>query len=517
MATPEVTQLNVDSSTSDYGSDIDLPSDYGSEVDLEETLLADVLTGITATAPNTTIYPSIEADDEVSTLAVVIHKSPSSTFAHLGPVATEGSPVTPRGKKHTSVEVEYDRRSRQSWSVPRGERATSHAPEARPPAEPKEDTRSPLERFRTKPQKPLSVTDLVSPAWCQLQYWYTLTKFGRKPRTQAMKEGSRVHRVLEEQVHRIVPVQVKTKEDRFGLKIWNTIQGLRTLRASGLTRELEVWGVIDGQVVNGIIDEISYTCPDHDLEESLEKSKALKSGDTLPLGQLKIEQSFNGNSTAWVGFLEPERHVYLADVKTRGVKYLPHGASLRQTWMQLMLYRKLLESLSLNTVDAETIFARYNLQPLEIFSEVFMLEISGIGGQGDDMVIDDDNPFGILQASEIEQHNSLLALWSLMISEFSQAIDTFSDVLRAEFRYSKTGELIGSVTTAYDSIAIGEYIAIEMKWWRGEREAQGVEIEEAFKCRVCDFVEECSWRKNKVEEAMEKHRLRVKARGKSAV
>jgi exonuclease V len=172
-------------------------------------------------------------------------------------------------------------------------------------------------------------------------------------------------------------------------------------------------------------------------------------------------------------------------------------------------------------VDAETIFARYNLKPLEPFSEIFMLEIDGLSGDGEgpdnDMFIDPKNPFSILQDTEVQQHNSLLALWSLMISEFSETIDTFSDILRAEFRYSKTGEMIGSTMVTYDPVVIEDYVATEMKWWKGEREAEGVEIEEAFKCRSCDFAEECSWRKGKVEEAMEKSRLRAKARGKSDV
>jgi len=104
-----------------------------------------------------------------------------------------------------------------------------------------------------------------------------------------------------------------------------------------------------------------------------------------------------------------------------------------------------------------------------------------------------------------------------MISEFSETIDTFSDILRAEFRYSKTGEMIGSTVTAYDSVVVEDYITAEMQWWKGKRDAKGVEIEEAFKCRSCDFAEQCSWRKGKVEEAMEKSRLRAQNRGKSAV
>jgi exonuclease V len=402
---------------------------------------------------------------------------------------------------------------------PQRRRDKTALPEANPTAEyhrtdAQPDTRAPLERFRTKPKKPLSVTDLVSPAWCELQYWYVLTKFGRKPQTQAMKQGSKVHRELEEQVHKIIPIQVQSKEDRFGLRIWNTIQGLRTLRETGLTRELEVWGVADGQVINGIIDEVSYTCPDPDLEEKLEKARMEEGSEALPLGQLKIEQAFANaglDEDAWVRIPDAERVVYLADMKTRSAKSVPAGASLRPTWMQLMLYRRLLEALALNTVDAETIFARYNVQPLEPFTETFIREVGALDGRAFDTEQE------ALQASELYAHNTLLSLWSLMIHEFSLSTTTFSDVLRAEFRYSKTGELIGSEVFAYDTKAIEAYIASEMSWWKGERAAKGVEVEEAFKCRMCDFANECSWRKDKVHEATEKHRLRARERKKSAV
>jgi exonuclease V len=373
-----------------------------------------------------------------------------------------------------------------------------------------DDTRPPIERFRTKPKKPLSVTDLVSPAWCELQYFYTLSRFGRKPRTQAMRTGSKIHQKLEDEVHTMVPVQVQTKEDRFGLRIWNTISGLRCLRETGLTRELEVWGVIEGQVVNGVIDEVSHECPDPDFEEQVERSKAQKSGGTVPLAkdQPSIAQAFARASGAdnpgdvWIGSREPDRQFYIADVKTRGVRSKPTGASLRPTWMQLMLYRKLLESLSLNTVDAETIFARYDLKPLESFTEVFLQEIDDIGPE-----------------NEAADFPNLLSLWSLLITEMQLTIppSSLSSVLRAEFRYSKTGDVIGNELTVYEPDVIEKYIEDEMAWWKGTREAKGVEIEEAFKCRICDFAEGCTWRQKKVDEAIEKSRLRRTGREKSAV
>jgi exonuclease V len=324
-----------------------------------------------------------------------------------------------------------------------------------------------------------------------------------------MRTGSKIHQKLEDQVHTTVPVQVQTKEDRFGLRMWNAISGLRCLRDTGLTRELEVWGVIEGQVINGVIDELSYECPDAAFEEQVEKSRAEKNGGIVPLppGQPSILDAFANTSkahedAAHIGSLEPDRQVYIADVKTRSANSLPTGASLRPTWMQLMLYRKLLESLSLNTVDAETVFGRYDLTPLEPFTPVFMQAVANISH---------DN--------EVASYPNLLSLWSLLITEMQATFPStsLSPILRAEFRYAKTGDIIGSQLTVYETDIIETYIAEEMAWWKGRREAKGVEIEEAFKCRICDFADNCSWRKTKVEEAIEKSRLRREAKEKSAV
>jgi exonuclease V len=52
------------------------------------------------------------------------------------------------------------------------------------------------------------------------------------------------------------------------------------------------------------------------------------------------------------------------------------------------------------------------------------------------------------------------------------------------------------------------YVNDEISWWRGERDTKGVDIEDASKCRICEFAEGCSWREEKLEEAKKKARLR---------
>ncbi|KAL5371044.1 hypothetical protein DPSP01_014530 [Paraphaeosphaeria sporulosa] len=510
---------------SDYGSDVSLAalSDYGSDIDLsdiqEDTALGSLLVKLTASALDEIEYPTIEGDAQD---VVVATHTRHQSLVHREERAVQSSPVVASG---LSMEFEYDAPSRRTFSVPR----VSPRSQMQPTPElslSADQSRTPLERFRTKPKKPLSVTDLVSPAWCELQYSYTLSKFGRKPRTEAMRTGSKIHQDLEDEVHITVPVETVSKEDRFGLKIWNAIQGLRCLRETGLTRELEIWGVVEGQVVNGVIDELSFTRPDPDTERNLvELSNAKQSSGTLPQGQPSIEQAFSNagggkldppgvSMSAWRGAKGKDRQVYIADVKTRGARSLPKGASLRPTWMQLMLYRKLLESLSLNTVDAETIFSRYGLAPLESFSEAFTLSGGVLDSTGPD--IDPENPYSVLQANALKSHPNLSSLWSLMISEYQYIMPAISDILRAEFRSATTGEVIGNELIKYSADTIDAYVKSEMDWWKGDREAKGVEIEEAFKCRTCDFAEECTWRKTKIEEATEKSRLRKGARMKSA-
>lgn len=367
------------------------------------------------------------------------------------------------------------------------------------------------------PKKPLSVTDLVSPAWCELQYWYTLTKFGKKRATPAMRQGTSVHKKLEEEVHKTIQVDIQTREDGWGLKIWNVIQGLRTLNNTGMTRELEIWGVLDGQVVNGVIDELSFTCSDTALEARLGADTA-KKAPSLDPNQATIAQFF-GNATMGGASLskspaansEHSRQVYITDVKTRGSATVPTGASLKPTLMQLMLYRRIISDLATNAVDPEVVFARYRLNADDAFSDSLIAQLGSL-----DFPSSQDSSTSNDAVTELLEHNSLRKLWQLMIQQFQAAFPngaaSVSPILRADFRNARDGSMIGAKSFLYDDIRLQAYVSDEMRWWKGEREARGVNVEEAFKCRFCEFAEGCTWRINKAEEAVQKSRARSQLR-----
>lgn len=334
-----------------------------------------------------------------------------------------------------------------------------------------------------------------------------------------MKQGSKIHKTLEDQVHTTIPVDVQTKEDAWGLRIWNVIQGLRTLRATGQTRELEIWGTIDGLVVNGVIDELSYVCPDKVLEESREN---LVKDETLP-DQPTIAEFFKGIGGLTVDVSRNKRRyqsskIYLCDVKTRSVRSVPSEMAFRPTKMQLMLYHNILSTLATNNVDFTILTDRYKLDPARVLSDSF---IAQVGSLNDEIFYDAPSEPASSQDSikdwsqdsmtTLLQHNTLSLLWSLMISELQITLphgaESLGTILKAEYRSRDTGKVTGEKTFAMEEPELKAYLEMEMQWWRGEREAQGVVVEEAFKCRSCDFAEECDWRIKKVDEFMEKARL----------
>ena len=328
-----------------------------------------------------------------------------------------------------------------------------------------------------------------------------------------------VHKTLEDQVYTTVHVDVNTKEDAWGLRIWNIIQGLKTLRDTGITREIEVWGVVDGSVVNGVLDELSYICPDRELEESTAK----RNNDTIPADQTTIT-NFMGSSGGMVknlrDIVKKTSKIYLTDVKTRGAKSIPKGASFRPTLMQLMLYHRLLSDLATNKVDAAVIFDRYELDATAPFSDSFIAQIGNLNEVFVDAPTDlqqsQDSQFSTQDSMQLLlEHNSLQRLWGLMIQEFQRTmpagVKSIGNVLKAEYRAQADGAILGIKTFLYDEKVMQTYLDDEMRWWKGEREAQGVSIEEAYKCGFCEFADECSWRKERIEQATEAHRARTKS------
>ena len=287
-----------------------------------------------------------------------------------------------------------------------------------------------------------------------------------------------------------------------------------------MTRELDVWGVVDGVLVQGVIDELSYTCPDPALEARLVAAEsATRIEKPLPPDQTQISNYFPAkdeptNNTSSI----TAPTIYLTDVKTRVRSSLPKGASLRPTHMQLMLYRRLLTSLADNTTDPGLLFSRHTLRPMHAFSDSLIAQLGNLDlnlsqSATQTTLAPVESTADVL--TELLAHNSLAALWTLVQREFQltfpRGAGSIGTVLRAEYRAQHDGAVLGARSFIHDEKQLDAYVSDGMRWWRGEREARGVEIEEAFKCASCDFADGCTWRAGKVGEATERARAKTRS------
>ncbi|RDX46764.1 hypothetical protein OH76DRAFT_1419997 [Lentinus brumalis] len=140
---------------------------------------------------------------------------------------------------------------------------------------------SPYEQFRSW-NRLLSVTDIASPSWCEVQFDYGLRqkrhkKLADRPESfltaegktitvaqpvaavndRTVTRGRSVHKVLEREIKpEAVTVDIKTAEERWALRLVNLLVSLQMLLEQGRCREVPVFGLVHDQIVTGIIDEI---------------------------------------------------------------------------------------------------------------------------------------------------------------------------------------------------------------------------------------------------------------------
>ncbi|KAK6536604.1 hypothetical protein TWF281_000831 [Arthrobotrys megalospora] len=421
--------------------------------------------------------------------------------------------------------------------------------------EPLGDTRSPLDRWRNRGgNTKLSVSDLLCNMWCEQQYHYSLLR-GFKRQTAEMQAGTKIHREMEEEIHTVVPVTVKTKHDKWGLRIWNMIQGLESLRTTGLTRELEVWGWIDGVFINGVIDEVNFKKfeRERDAKEDEEIGMVGDKGEakevSLPgnvteaiiTGAAPTEEKVDGppatpkkkrgrprktpeptspglatpkQQTSILDFITPSpkktrskgQPVYVLDLKTRASAKIPAPGSSQSlsVHIQLMLYRQLLNDMIKATPKSmvKKLCKHHDIPPGEPFSDDL---IAGLAGNGNETEPGSD------ELSLLLENNSIEKLYAMFQKKLKQTVSTVAPELTVVYRWQKDGQFMDSVDYTADDETLQLHVDNVISWWKGERETVGVPLNEAWKCKNCEFADNCQWIQKAVKEQMVRMRERRRA------
>ncbi|KAJ3721826.1 exonuclease V [Lentinula raphanica] len=242
---------------------------------------------------------------------------------------------------------------------------------------------TPLQQFRKS--QILSVTDLVSPAWCEVQFDYGLRqqrhrKLQYRPPSFVTEHGKEivvdqviaaksdtVHKELEREIRpEEIKVKTQTEEERWGLRIINMIDCVDSLLLLGCAREIPVFGFVEGTIVLGVIDEITYSAASPTMQ-SHEKKRGMQSSPTTPQKLKRIRRSPSPSQSRITSFMSPtitpiaetpvpdhpsssntlstSFSLHLIDTKTRRKNSLPREEDTWSSKLQLMLYHRMLAKL----------------------------------------------------------------------------------------------------------------------------------------------------------------------------
>lgn len=369
---------------------------------------------------------------------------------------------------------------------------------------------APLQRFR---RGQLSVTDLVAPKWCEIQYEYHMEQGGKKE-TAAMARGKSIHLALELEVHDIKPVTIKSKEDRWGLRIINLVMSLETLLTSGIAREVPVFGIMNGLYISGVIDEVR---------------RVLSNADTIAQrdNPSRLDHYFQSSSPP----IE-EYDWLISDTKTRISPNLPADSQSAMSKMQIMIYKRMWDTMVQDAKRAKwseadsrlvlpetdqdrdsSIFTAALFDSLQLdirkeFSQEFTVDTALVG---------DSAPKNIAQLLLMLRASLLMAETASDELEISyrwqgkeiEQVDTPKRKRRKKAGPTGWGDLIGTEKFKYDADACNTWLQTVGGYWRGERRPIGVSVHEAnWKCDRCEFRENCWWREEKAREHLEAVRAR---------
>ncbi|XP_077995268.1 exonuclease V-like [Glandiceps talaboti] len=285
----------------------------------------------------------------------------------------------------------------------------------------------------------LCVTDITSQSWCEQHLLYTYTVPTVPVENEAMTKGSSMHLARELEVHDIVPVTVTSKEDSWAIKFLNMIDGIKGLTyGSPCIRELPIFG-----------------------------------------------EPF-GKGIFVVGIIDEIRYnekgeLVLCEFKSRAKsRSLPSRAQKRNHALQVMIYKQLFDELVLGHLTKEHFIQHVGVDETKQLGEEVMQHM---GKSGISCTL-----FG--------------ELLDIVLLQFQFSDLPCVDSLVVEYCFQGDCQSFASDTVKFDSDWLMGRLDHYFSFWRGQREVEGVDIEEAWKCHSCDFTEICEWKKRKEAECI---------------
>lgn len=173
--------------------------------------------------------------------------------------------------------------------------------------------------------------------------------------------------------------------------------------------------------------------------------------------------------------------IELWELKTRKRKSLPSKSQKIQHRLQVMLYKKLFDDMVKGFLRKETVAKHLKLSLTQEFGSDIQKQIES----------------SCLTSKNLDQ------LMDVLFARM-QCV-TCIQGLGIEYVHQDSKETIGLESKVYNEMELRSMYEHYLKFWKGERRTQGVDIEEAWKCQSCDFADICEWREQKALEYSQKN------------
>ncbi|KAH9081484.1 exonuclease V a 5' deoxyribonuclease-domain-containing protein [Lactarius deliciosus] len=276
------------------------------------------------------------------------------------------------------------------------------------------DTRSPFEKYRSRGT--LSVSDLVGPAWCEVQFDYglrqgrsraladrpeafvsaegkviTVEKKVAQANEKVLGRGRSVHEKLEREINpEPVAVDISTKEEYWAARLINMLSCLGSLTELGFCREMPVFGFVQDQAIIGIIDEVLLKPASEPEAEPNSINKRTRASTPGTPQKSKRPRKASPPQSELTDISPSPRpmmnELSLLDTKTRRSNSLPSDDDAYSSRMQLMLYHHLLSALLAPTFSFNAFWEKIQVDPLAQLSDAFLLQ-SGLARESDGIVV----------------------------------------------------------------------------------------------------------------------------------
>ncbi|CAM5164951.1 unnamed protein product [Eretmochelys imbricata] len=167
----------------------------------------------------------------------------------------------------------------------------------------------------------------------------------------------------------------------------------------------------------------------------------------------------------------------LRELKTRGRPFMPSGAQKKRDYFQVCLYKYIFDAMVQGQLKPDVITSHIHLRP--------------------------EQPLGL----HIREHAQKVGftvtcfgdLLELMYLNMTLSDIPSIDCLKIEYSHQESNTLLGTEVVQFEEEKVRERAQYYLAYWKGRREVQGVEIEEAWKCQSCSYSEICDWRRKRAE------------------